>query len=438
MLGPKVALVAGYQSYTAFPHAVIPDPKDQSLSRKQHLLAPYFTSHLLRQRTILDLGANNAFFSLWGLHSGAAAATAVDMDPQCHTLVSRVAGHLNIRNLRFVEANIQEWNEPADVVLALALVHWVYSCTADFGSLDAVIAWLASLSRHALIVEWIAPQDSAIANHHHTDFNPQSHHQPYSYGAFRAALAKYFPSVTYLGHVTDTRPLFLAKKTGTEVNLAGPLPVLFDPATIVSSRFLESAGSLQFWSRVYDLGDSILKQSTFDLASREAIFLNLLQGPNFPRVLETARTASYSTIRLEKIIGQTPEQAAIAIRVRPATLLAFINGCLGILDQLKAHGITHRDIHPGNILIRDGEPVLLDFGWAISPEAPYYTPVPLVNQLPHCDTIGIAEVIATVCGQRYPAIGPILAAMLNPDLNLAVRDTGRLRQLFSDALTPVS
>ena len=36
------------------------------------------------------------------------------------------------------------------MVLALALVHWVYSCTADFGSLGAVVEWLSRLTRYAL------------------------------------------------------------------------------------------------------------------------------------------------------------------------------------------------------------------------------------------------------------------------------------------------
>jgi hypothetical protein len=437
ILGPKVALVSGYQSFTAFEHSVIPDPQDRSLSRKQELLAPHFTTELLGNRTLLDLGANNAFFSLWGLCNRAAGATAVDMDPQCRTLVSRVAGHLGYRNLRLVEANIQEQCEPADVVLALALVHWVYSCTADFGSLDAVIGWLASLSRHALIVEWIAPHDSAIAGHHHTDFNRQSQREPYTYAAFRAALAKYFPSVTYLGHVTDTRSLFMAKKTAAHVDLAGPLPLLHDASTILSSRFLESAGSLQFWSRVYDLGDSILKQSSFDLASREAFFLNQLRGPHFPRAGAATATGGYSTVRLEKIFGQPLKQSVAAgvIGESAATMLALINSCLDILDELAGKEIRHRDIHPGNILIRDGGPVLLDFGWAVSPTAPYYTPLPLIHQPPHQDVIGMAEVMAAVAGGRYPAIAPILGAMSNPDPNLALTSTTTLRALFHKALT---
>ena len=41
-LGPGYALVSGYQSYTAFPKAIIPRPENRSLRRKQDLLAPHF------------------------------------------------------------------------------------------------------------------------------------------------------------------------------------------------------------------------------------------------------------------------------------------------------------------------------------------------------------------------------------------------------------
>ena len=40
-------------------------------------------------------------------------------------------------------------------------------------------------------------------------------------------------------------------------------------------------------------------------------------------------------------------------------------GCGNILFELKEKGIRHRDIWDKNIILRDGNPVLIDFGWAI-------------------------------------------------------------------------
>jgi serine/threonine protein kinase len=354
------------------------------------------------------------------------------MDPQCQISVGALAEHLQYQRLKLVNGKTQDQKEPADIVLALALIHWVYSLTAGFGSLDKVIGWLASLSRHALIVEWIAPRDNAIAHHHHTDYNKEAQTEPYTYEAFRAALDKHFPSVTFLGHVTDTRSLFLARKTVSEVDLSGPLPILHDATTIISSRYLASAGPLEFWSRVYDLGHSILKQTSFDLASREAIFLGALKGPHFPRVLEASDSPNYSTVRIEKVQGQTIEEANGRINETQETFKGFVNGCFDILDQLAAQKITHRDIRPENIIVRDLQPVLIDFGWAVSPEHPYHTPGPFMHQPATCDLIGMPKVISAAAGQDHPQVQALTAAMSQTNPVLPPPSLPRLRRMFDE------
>jgi predicted Ser/Thr protein kinase len=349
-------------------------------------------------------------------------------------MIGQVTAHLGYENFRTVNGKIQEQKEPADIVLAMALVHWVYSCTADFGSLDAVIKWLASISRHALVVEWVAPQDSAIANFKHTEFNQAVQSEPYTYAAFRAALGKYFPQVKYLGHVTDTRSLFLCKKTRAEVDLSGPLPLLEDATTILSSRFLAAAGALQFWSVVYDVGDAILKQASFDLAAHEAAVLRTLDGPLFPRVLDAGMGAGYSTVRVEKIRGQTVQAAAETLSADAGTFRVFVDACLDILVHMAEKGIRHRDIRPDNVIVRDNLPVLIDFGWAVSPAHPYYTPAPFQGQPANVDLIGMAGVIRAAGGEKFAAIGAVLARMSQSMPRLAPTELPELRELFHAAL----
>ncbi len=53
-------------------------------------------------------------------------------------------------------------------MFALALIHWIYSCTYAFGSLDEAVSFLKKLTKQSLFIEWIDPSDSAIEFFKHT------------------------------------------------------------------------------------------------------------------------------------------------------------------------------------------------------------------------------------------------------------------------------
>lgn len=60
-------------------------------------------------------------------------------------------------------------------------------------------------------------------------------------------------------------------------------------------------------------------------------------------------------------VGEVPRRSPDEIEALLAICIKLARG----LHEAHAAGIIHRDIHPGNIMIREnGEPVIIDFGLA--------------------------------------------------------------------------
>jgi SAM-dependent methyltransferase len=429
------AVFHGYQEFVLTRDTVSALPVDSNLQAKQTLLAPYFEPRYLRKRTVLDLGANAGFFCFWALQKGAQKAVAVDIDDAYLQMVRDAKTHLEFHDLDVVKANVANQKDPADIVLATALVHWIYSCTALFGCLDAVVEKLARLTNYMLIVEWIDPEDSAIGFFHHTDWNKDAVSAPYDLSTFEKALTNNFKRYRHVGDISPTRRLYVAFNTEHEIDLSAPLPLILPEKALIHSKLLTKNDGAEYWSRVYDGGDVIKKQATLDLAAREAFFLSQLESNYFPKVLAVESEGSFSLLTLEKIDGQLLSKVAGNILATPSSFYSFIQHCLRLLGELAAQGITHRDIRPDNILFRDSKPVLIDFGWAVSDANPYFTPKFLGDiERPQdgsfCDAYSMGKVLKGLNAGRYPEFDLVLDLMVEEDASLRIIDLHILEDLL--------
>lgn len=435
-IGDYSAVFHGYQEFTLTNHAIYVDDIDASLKRKYELLQPYFDPQKVSHRTLLDMGASGGFFCFWAVQNGAESATALDIDDKYLAMIEKAATRLKFPGVKAVRSNVMDWSQPADITVALALIHWIYSCTADYGSLDAAVAKIAQLTRYMSIIEWVDPDDQAIDFFHHLDWNAKRVSSTYNLEEFKKALDKHFVRYIYAGDVIPTRKLFVAYKTPNEINLAGPLPMMMPETTLISSRKLCSNNEVDYWSRVYDSGDCILKQAVLDLASREAYFLGCLDNEYFPRFIESGSENGWSFIKLEKIKGVPLPAAIDDIANTPAAFYNFILHCLQILFCMEKQGIMHRDIRMDNIIMRDGKPVLIDFGWAVSPEKLYFTPSSLgekgrPSDGMFCDVFSMGKVLSYINNHRYVQFDKVIDLMTSEDAALRITDLEILRILFS-------
>ena len=104
--------------------------------------------------------------------------------------------------------------------------------------------------------------------------------------------------------------------------------------------------------------------------SREAQSAARLHHPGIVPVYEVGSEAGLPYIVSEFVDGPTLAQAVAERAIEPDAAAALVAALADALAYAHACGVIHRDIKPGNVLMRGGEsPVLTDFGLAQLAEA---------------------------------------------------------------------
>jgi serine/threonine protein kinase len=215
----------------------------------------------------------------------------------------------------------------------------------------------------------------------------------------------------------------VAWKQLNEVTRHEALPLLAPPERVLASRWLTTFNGIRYYSRIYttERGDHLIKQATTDLAAHEAQVLKRLRGAHFPRLISSGQRDGYSVLSMERIAGAALAESVPAVAGSPKRLAAFMRECLSILDELRAAGIEHWDIRMENLLVRDGKPVLIDFGWSQIEDKPFAAPSSVgglerIPSGPPCDLYSMGRVFEQLIPKNSTLFEPLLERMLAPDL----------------------
>ncbi len=107
--------------------------------------------------------------------------------------------------------------------------------------------------------------------------------------------------------------------------------------------------------------DAVIK-STSDLSAwaREAEILSLLDGRGAPRLLDAFTRSGTGYLVLERIHGHVLGKRNRATPRSPRQAVPLVLDLLRPLARMHGAGWVHSDIHPENVLVREGHAILLD------------------------------------------------------------------------------
>ncbi|PDP84796.1 serine/threonine protein kinase [Glycomyces fuscus] len=99
--------------------------------------------------------------------------------------------------------------------------------------------------------------------------------------------------------------------------------------------------------------------------AREVETMRRVQSPNVAEVIEADTQAELPWVVTEHIPGPTLDATVTNHGpLRGRALTRFVTGMARAIRDIHAVDVIHRDLKPGNVIISNGEPIVIDFGIA--------------------------------------------------------------------------
>ena len=160
--------------------------------------------------SIVDIGCNSGLTSLIAYNNNYNNIVSLDHDPEYINILSTIKEHLNIKEINetvFTFGN--NINQKFDIVFCGAIIHWIFSLTADFRNFDSIISYLIQFTNKYILIEWIKPNDGAIKTLNHIKKRGKSSDEEYNTKNFELAVNKYTTIISKKIIDSSTRILYV-------------------------------------------------------------------------------------------------------------------------------------------------------------------------------------------------------------------------------------
>ena len=163
--------------------------------------------------SLVDIGCNSGLTSLIALNNNFEYIVSLDHDPEYIDIIRSIK---NICNITKIDESVYSFGNTItkkfDVVFCGALIHWVFSLTADFRNFSSIISYLISLTNKFLIIEWIHPNDMCIESFNHIKKRGKKTDEEYNTSNFEIAIKKFTTIVSKENVDSSTRTMYVLEK----------------------------------------------------------------------------------------------------------------------------------------------------------------------------------------------------------------------------------
>ena len=162
--------------------------------------------------SMVDIGCSAGILCYLANKLGYTEIYGLDHDQEYINLMLKINDKININSVHPRLFSFGNHIPKSDVVIMCALIHWVYSCTSLYGSFSSIFKYLRESVNEYLIIEWVEPDDGAIQNFKHINFNKDVQIESYCKENFVNALKKYIGEIVNIKYIEGQRYLYIVKK----------------------------------------------------------------------------------------------------------------------------------------------------------------------------------------------------------------------------------